>query len=154
MSPLAAPGWAGEALLGAGAAALAAPAQLFEHLIRINQSFEGGSSNIAGRIGARLCLLIEFPCLCLNSSAVRGGSSAPSAVRPQQPRPPPRFGGDIWCCRLSSSITAPIRCHRETRRNKNKRRDKFVLFSFIINQNISLCSKAWLLINRQARGYF
>jgi len=42
----------------------------------------------------------------------------------------------------------------QPRRNENKRHDKFVLFSFIINQNISLCSKAWLLINRQARGYF
>lgn len=64
----------------------------------------------------------------------------------------PPAGGSSWCWRLSSP--SPCRCHRETRWNENKRRDKFVLFSFIINQNISLCSKAWLLINRQARGYF
>lgn len=63
---------------------------------------------------------------------------------PPGPVPPPQQLAE-------PSVTA---LSPQPRRNENKRRDKFVLFSFIINQNISLCSKAWLLINRQARGYF
>lgn len=85
-----------------------------------------------------------------------GAQAAPSPQPgpfPPPPRPPPPDEGpvSIWRCRLSSP-SALHRCHHETWRNENKRCDKFVLFSFIINQNISACSKARLLINRQARG--
>lgn len=90
-------GWAGEAVLGAGAAAL---------LFNVNEN-KSDLLRIVGRIAAQLCLLIESSCLCLNS-CVRGEAQHPlSCETPPSPSPLPVFG-DIWCCRLSSSIPAPL----------------------------------------------